>query len=156
MLVYISGMSKEPDSIRSFLNRAFNKVRGSAKEISNDTVRDVKEIRDKTILPIVRYGNNRIASAAAGGKVGFLLGISPVPYITVPIGVVAGTAIGFFGGPSAAKKLEEWMGKEEEAKDASNDNPAPEQDVAPKVEDEPKAEDESDNKPPSPPPFMPK
>lgn len=143
---YIIPMSDEPeqDKDKSTLGKAFDVVSDGAREIGKDVANDTREITDKTIIPVVRYGRNRLVSAAAGAKAGFFIGVSPVPYITVPIGVTAGALIGFFGGPPAAKKLEEWLSSKK-----ANDNEPPAE--APKAEAESETADaQVDDVPPPP------
>lgn len=114
---------QEPQEEKGVLRRTYDAVAEEAQELSDDTLKDTKEIRDKYVLPFLRHGKNRIVAAGAGAKTGFFFGMKGGPKGML-VGTFAGAAAGFFGGPAAIKKVEQMLGvKEDEKKEeTANDN----------------------------------
>lgn len=134
---------KEEPKPDSFLTSAFRKARDTAregaKEIGKDVVRDVIDLKHD----FIKYGKNRLVS---GGAVAFkfaLLGTLAGP-IGTKTAAVAGFALGFFGGPMVARKLESVL----DGVKPSNDNP--QSGPAPKADDEPELPFDRPPPPPGP------
>ena len=120
-------MRKTYEATKNALRYVF---RTAAEDVGND----IHELNRQVIVPAVKLGQNRLVSAFAGGKTGFIVG----GLAGGPVGLVTGTAVGALvgavAGPPAMQLVERLIAPAPHAK-AANENEEKAEKTGPRPQD---------------------